>query len=780
MNIKELPLPSSIIEKIQSIETFSTLYPPQAEAVNAGLFNRENLLVAIPTASGKTFIAELCALQHILVFKTRVLYLSPLRALASEKYQEFRRFHSLGVKVGVTTGDLDSSDFRLSKYDFLVATNEKVDSLLRHRLDFIEKDVSLLIIDECHLLDDPSRGPTLETLLVKIQILNPNIQILALSATVKNAEEIATWINATSIQTTWRPIPLKEAYCTTEGELIFRHGSSRRISISSKEEIPSKLVEETLSEKGQVLIFAPSRRSAQKTASSLTTTVLKFLSTDDKNQLKVIVDQFKDNNQLDKTSKGLKELIQNGIAFHHAGLASKQRTIIEKAFKNKIIKVVTATPTMAAGVNTPSRRVIITSLWRYSSLSGRQIPIKVLEYEQMAGRAGRPQYDPYGEAIVLCSYNNDRDVELIQTRYFSEEGPEPIESKLAAKPALRIHILGTISTGLISTYRNLKKFLEKTLFGFQYGDISRLETILRDVLADLTNFGFLKLENSGEHISITKLGKRVSQLYIDPVTANTLIHGLGRALTQSSEWEDISFLHLFCHVPDIRRLSLRKSDWKDLEDTFNDYQYNLLTPEVAAWSLDYQRSLEAYRTAKVLKLWINEKSIPDLLTEANIQLGDLHRLLETIKWINYSTTQLCLKINDLYDYNEEIHLFYNDFPQTKVKNLKKLIEFLKSLEMRLEFGIKQDLLPLVNLKGIGRVKARTLVAHNIKTPNGIRDIPIAKLLRIQGFGPTLSKELKAQVGETVNDQEINSLLTAIYQDKNEKTQRKNLFDFLID
>lgn len=776
VKIADLPLPAQVIKQLQTTEPFSSLFPPQTEAIHAGLFEGENLLIAIPTASGKTFIAELCALQHIIVSKSRVLYLAPLRALAMEKYRDFKRFESLGIKVGITTGDFDAKDLGLNKFDFVVSTNEKVDALLRHRLDIVD-EVSLLIVDECHLIDDPSRGPTLETLLVKIQMLNPQTQILALSATVKNAEELAQWLKATLIQSDWRPVPLTEAYCTMDGRLHYRNGKTRNLNMNNHTNLHSVLVAETLSQQGQVLIFAPSRRSAQKMASLIAPVASQFLSSAEENQLKEAASNLIIDEQTDKLSEGLLNLFQNGVAFHHAGLSSIQRSTIEQMFKDRILKVITATPTLAAGVNAPARRVIITSFWRYSMVSGRQIPIKILEYEQMRGRSGRPKYDTEGEAIIICQ--NERDEDIVQSTYFSGKGPEPIDSKLAARPALRIHLLGVIATGLVKNYVELQLFLEKTFFGFHYGNTSKLEVILRDVISDLINFGFITQKNAGEDLSITRLGKRVSQLYIDPVTANTLIHGFGMALSQTS-WPDIIFLHLFSDVPDVRRMSLRKKDWSSLENEFQLLQDQIITAPVASWSLDYQRTLEAFRTAKIIELWIKEKPIPELLNETDLQLGDLHRLVDAIKWISYSATQLGEEIVRLFNQGESIESFYPSFSQSKVKRLQELHNHIKSIEIRVEFGIKQDLLPLINLKGIGRVKARTLMQYNITTLEDLRAKPIQDLLKIPGLGPVLCKELKAQVGELIEDDEINRYIASRQLNKPKKSNpaRKKLIDFL--
>ena len=214
MKITELPIPEPVKEVLIK-SGIVELYPPQEEAIKAGALEGRNLVLASPTASGKTLIAELCALKHILEGDGKVLYLTPLRALASEKYEEFRKYSAITkkdgkrVSVGISTGDYDSSDPWLERYDIIVATNEKVDSLLRHRAKWMD-EISLVIADEVHLLNEAERGPTLEVVLARLMQTNTDVQILALSATINNVEEIGGWLKADYITTEWRPILLKE------------------------------------------------------------------------------------------------------------------------------------------------------------------------------------------------------------------------------------------------------------------------------------------------------------------------------------------------------------------------------------------------------------------------------------------------------------------------------------------------------------------------------------------------------------------------------------------
>ena len=191
MDVTDLP------EKIARFYTqpdFKELYPPQAEALDCGLLNGTSMVVATPTASGKTLLAEFAMLNSI-DKGGKCLYIVPLKALASEKFDRFSLFTASGVRVGSSTGDYDVRDDNLGRNDIIVTTSEKADSLLRNGVSWMQA-LSVVVADEIHLLDSIDRGPTLEVTLTKLKRLNPTAQILALSATVSNADEMAAWLDA--------------------------------------------------------------------------------------------------------------------------------------------------------------------------------------------------------------------------------------------------------------------------------------------------------------------------------------------------------------------------------------------------------------------------------------------------------------------------------------------------------------------------------------------------------------------------------------------------------
>src|SRR5213594_2809580 len=264
MRLRDISLDTQVVQLLEG-EGLDQLYPPQEDAIEAGVLDGKNLVLASPTARGKTLVAEVCILKHTLEKNGKAIYLAPLRALASEKFKEFRKYSSIKkpsgehLRVGISTGDYDSSDPWLGRYDIIISTNEKADSLLRHRAPWMN-ELSLVVADEIHLLTEHERGPTLEVVLTRLTEINPNIQVLALSATVRNAEEVGEWLHAGSVTTEWRPVPLREGIYL-EGQVQFREGASRIVAGQTNSP-PLDIALDVVSKGGQALVFSETRRSA--------------------------------------------------------------------------------------------------------------------------------------------------------------------------------------------------------------------------------------------------------------------------------------------------------------------------------------------------------------------------------------------------------------------------------------------------------------------------------------------------------------------------------------
>jgi len=330
-------IPKELFEKL-TIDKFT---PPQELAIKKGLLDGKNLVVASPTASGKTLIAEIACVKNILEKGGKAIYLTPLKSLASEKYNEFKEKYPF-LNIMLSIGDYDSSDPWLQKADIIVCSNEKLDSLIRHNVPWLH-EINTIVIDEIHVLDQPDRGPTLEILITRLKEFCKNAQIIALSATIQNAKELAEWLNANLVKSNYRPVEL-EYGVYLDGKLYFE---DKTIDLPEAKIPEHQIIKDTLNMKKQILIFLSSRRNAEAVAKNAKTVVERYLTKEEKEKLQKISDEIL--HVLESPTKQcevLSECVKHGVAFHHAGLVGKQQRMIEEAFKQGLIKLIAATPTL--------------------------------------------------------------------------------------------------------------------------------------------------------------------------------------------------------------------------------------------------------------------------------------------------------------------------------------------------------------------------------------------------------------------------------------------------
>ena len=729
MLVESLALEDRAKKVIIEQDGIKELFPPQVEAIKQGLLNGDNLVISIPTAAGKTLLAELAALKHVIELGGKVIYLCPLRALASEKFNSLKRFETLNIRVAVTSGDYDSADSHLPRYDIIVSTNEKMDALLRHQVSWIKDQVSLVIIDECHLLNDQHRGPTLEILMARLLTENTHSQILALSATIGNAEDLAEWLEAKLVQSDWRPVPLKEGICY-ENHITYADFTSREIPFRQKDQLTNIALDSVHSQE-QILIFTPSRRSAVSTAERIGKNIEPLLEPRDVKLLAELSVKIV-RNLTDPLSLKLAETIKRGVTFHHAGLNSQQRDLVEQAFKKGLIKALCATPTLAAGVNLPAKRVVVSSVYRYSIEEGSH-PIKTLEYKQMSGRAGRPQFDNEGEALLLAK--QDRTVNWLMDRYILRE-PEAVYSKLAAKPALRRATLGLIASKVVLTVPDLLQFFEKTFYGFQFEAVF-LEGKIREVVDLLIGWEMIRPLDANETLEATLYGLRVSQLYLDPETAATIAEGFTIAIQKSmSKIHPVALLDLIIGTPDMVTLSFRKSDEKITARRLERFTSRLIHEIPEPLDIAYEFRLRDFRTVLFLWDWIKELPIERLIMRYKIGSGDIQRIVETATWIISAAAEIA---------------------QLKSRKNEKYQVYLKaaqSLGDRVKYGIKSDAVSLTRIKGIGRKRARILLEHGIRDIHMLLNLEVSDLTQIPGFGSELAKttlELAKKIAEPISE-----------------------------
>jgi helicase len=360
---------------------------------------------------------------------------------------------------------------------------------------------------------------------------------------------------------------------------------------------------------------------------------------------------------------------------------------------------------------------------RYEPGYGRY-PISVLEYKQLCGRAGRPKYDKFGEAVLVAISGDEQD-QLMQNYVLAE--PENLWSKLAVEKILRPHVLATIATGYAHTENGLYEFFGKTFYAFQY-DPKMIQTKIGDILAYLCKEGMTEFE--GARIQATDFGRRVSELYIDPVTAVIMRDGLR---SRPKEMTDLTFLHLISHTPDISpKLYPRRRESEELEVFAAAHSVELMfpIPDLLMEQVEYEEFLAELKSSAVLMDWIDEATEDRILDRYKVEPGDLLRLVEMADWLLYSAHELA-------------GLF----------GQKEFLPYLTQLRLRVQTGVKKELVPLVRLRGIGRVRARTLYSAGYKTINDLRNARVSELMKVPLIGSTLSKKIKEEVGGTISAEE---------------------------
>ena len=839
--VSGLDLPPKLLDFLQNNWGITHLHPPQQEAMPSVL-SGTNTLLAIPTASGKSLVAYIGMMKRLLVddIGSKAVYIVPLKALASEKYDDLSQMCSaVGLTVGLGIGDASAEARKIDECDVLVCTSEKLDSLMRNRSEMMA-NVSIVVADEFHLMNDGTRGPTLEINLTRLRHLRPKAQIIALSATVGNCDELAKWLEATLVLSDWRPVALE--YSTfhdlhLEPRLVQSSAmSSDGDSLQPPRDIEGPkshptwvVVNDTLDQDGQVLVFVGTRRSAQSEALKLSKRVQKKLTKEDPDRLKrlALFADTLEGGQQTAMAERLATAIRGGVAFHHAGLTHGQRKSIEGAFKEGLLVCLTATPTLAAGVNLPARRVLVRDLKRWDD--GMSRPLPVMEVRQMLGRAGRPKYDAFGEAWVLCKGTDGWAIaDDVSQRYFF--GPvESITSKLASEPALRTHLLAAIATGGFRHRGELGDFFQATFLGASVSptylkeqldgmlDWLVAERFIRRVGIDeayaarradehagaggsedwddtmpiwatiAQNTGGVDLQpaNQVRHTSVPKsssaftqatlgftqatdlaqvggwdhpagvdhdgmvyeatmMGERVTQMYLDPLSASQLRTGLRRAVRrlvrQNAPVTEFSLLQLATTTPNFNSLWAKNSDMEANSMLWlktNAIQEELLTDVTLE-----ERLLGYVKSAWMLEKWTEEETLRDIETDLDVSPGDVHHRVDLMGWLLAAARQVLLT-DDVFS---EDHL-------AEIDQLSTIIDVLRQ---RIRHGCKPDLLNLVNIKHIGRARARELSKLGLRSPKDVLQMTRkqrSELLALRGWGPLLLEKIFTEVEKVIQKQE---------------------------
>ncbi|NOZ30818.1 MAG: DEAD/DEAH box helicase [Crenarchaeota archaeon] len=681
------------------------LYPPQKAALDANVEYGQSLVIATPTASGKTLIGLIGIVNSLYDNPgSLAVYTAPLRSIAYEKKEVFDKLRKLGLTTRLEVGNLSLGP---RAADILITTYEKLDSILRNNPS-VADNVSIVVFDELHYIGDEKRGPILEALVTRFLYSSQRPQLIGLSATMPNIEELAEWLEAKPISMDWRPVPLRESVYK-DSMLHYPDGSTEEIPIVSPLSYINPL-HKFIEEGFQSIVFSQSRRRVANLAEKTAKTFRDKLAYDVSRARELAREMIKTEGSRQLREK-LAQLITMGVAFHHAGLSNSQRRLVEKGFREGAIAVIHATPTLAAGVNLPARVVIVEEYYRFEA--GMRRPIGVYEYKQLAGRAGRPGYDKLGDAVLIASRIDD--AEYLIDHYIRGE-IEPIESKLSNLKSLRHTILGITDSGLVSTRDEILRFMAKSFYGYTRG-IDDIKHVVARSVNNLIQWGLMESSAEGQLI-VTPLGHLVSIRYLDPLNIPKLKQIIGR----TRNYTETILLYLVASSPDMTKLPVARREEEYIMDRAIDEDPELV--DLIDWfGPDELRSL---KILFLLKDWINEVKDDELASRFNVGPGDISYIVETGEWLASSLSEIMPLLG---------------LPVEVAQRLKILAK-------RIKYGVREELIPLTSIPGIGRVRARRLFEAGYKT---LHDLAMAKpedLARIPGIGSATVRAIMEYFGRT--------------------------------
>lgn len=661
--------------------------PAQKAVIESGyLEDKSNYIISIPTASGKTVLGILPALKTILN-GGKAIYAAPLLSIQNEKVKEFKAFEEHGIKVGKHPSNSDLS----------VMVFESFDALTRFSWNVL-REVDTLIIDEFHMIGEYSRGPTLESAITRAKIINPSLRIIALSATLKNIDEIEQWLDGKTVEHNYRPVPLNKEVLDAE-----------MFNTKNKNDVIVKIVEKAIEDNSQALSFVSTRRFTESLATYVAKKIDKKTTKEQKQKFKQVADKLlevpkKKGSLPTTTCLKLAEAAEKGVVFHHAGLFNEQKEIIEDEFRNGNILMITATPSLMYGVNLPSKYVVIRDHTRWTSNGPASIP--VFDYEQMSGRAGRPQYDDVGYSYLVAK-TMDEAFDL-EARYVNGE-IELTNSKLIDnKDAIYKQIIAQIASSLSKNLDDLNDFFGKTLYGFQMKNNPSMSMFAQDSLNwELESALEFLLQNgiiraTPEGLKTTDFGNLIAKSNYAVETAVKI----KEYVSTMEKLNPAEMIYALAETPDLPLISFKGRKSKDsVRDKLSEcglFAVDIGNPEATAVSL-----IE----------WIDERNEYEIENAYNVYSASTRRsAYEASRLVKFAKNTLEVLGN--------------------YSNLKDM----DYLSARLYYGVKEDIIPLVvGVKRLGRKRARLLM----KTfGDNLSEASEKDLQKVEGIGPKLAGKVK--------------------------------------
>lgn len=567
----------------------SHLNPMQSVVFETAYKTNKNILVAAPTGAGKTNVAMMTVLNELRKWfkpgttemtdrncseKFKIIYIAPMKSLATEQTDNFNsRLKKLGIKTRELTGDMSMTKAEIARTHIIVTTPEKWDVVTRKKkgdADLIDL-VRLLIIDEVHLLQS-DRGPVLEALVARtqrhVEASQRMTRIIGLSATLPNYVDIANFLCVNPydglfyFDTRFRPVPLTQTFIGVRPQ-----NSGQQAKCMDK--ICYDLVLQYAMQSKQAMIFVHARNSTQKVANKLREMIIY------NQKIEIFEPDLIAHPEAAKLMKNprnrlLTDLFAIGFGIHHAGMIRQDRLLVERLFREGILKVLVCTATLAWGVNFPAHAVIIRGTEIYDASAGKFVDVGLLDVMQIFGRAGRPQYDTDGHALILTGIDKmDSYLKLLTNQ-------TAIESNFVKHLADNLNaevVSGTVSDvqggieWLRYTYLNVRLAQNPMNYGYDYLDIDldiSLSSIRKRLIVNaarqLSEAMMCRFNEQTGHLEATDLGTIASHFYINHAT----IMRYNEILHENMEQKDV--LELIGEAQEFQQIKYRDEESMELEN----------------------------------------------------------------------------------------------------------------------------------------------------------------------------------------------------------------------
>ncbi|KAI0207281.1 Helicase POLQ-like [Lamellibrachia satsuma] len=679
------------------------LYAWQEECLSLpAVSDRHNLLYSLPTSGGKTLVAEILMLRELLSKQRDVLFILPFVSIVQEKVRGLSEFGlALDFLVEEYAGSKGQMPPRRRRKNCLyVATIEKANSLISSLIEDGRIDsVGLLVVDELHMLGEGgSRGAVLEMSLVKVMHASADTQVIGMSATLSNISDLQTFLNADVYRNDFRPVALQEfvkfddnIYQVSPGAgSVEERINHSRVCVFQYDRAKTRLDPDHVA--ALVLEVAPLYSclvfcATKKNCENVAQLICQFMTREQRNakqpERHLLLKALK------HASNGhlcpvLRKTVVCGVAYHHGGLTTDERKLLEEAYSGATLCVLTCTSTLAAGVNLPAKRVILRSPYVGMSFLSRS------QYKQMTGRAGRAGIDSSGESIVITQ-TKDKDkllgllggpVERCVSSLLYEEGK-----------GLRRLILTTIGLKLTPSVQSVQKFLQRTLCHVQSTELDvDLVSLTSTELQTLLDVGLVKLTvGQDDALEVTTLGRATFKGSVDIDRANQLYMDLRIALQSLVV---ANHLHMLYVVTPYDLVSQVKPSWMTYFNQMNNLdECELKVAALVGVSESYiakkasgQRTRKNadedvvdrfYLTLILYSLW-KQQSVWDVATKFQLPRGFIQQLLTGAASFASCVMHFSQELEELWAFHD----------------------LLPNFVKRLSFCVSMELIPLMEIPAV--------------------------------------------------------------------------------